>query len=122
MNYFSNGIFSGNILVVRKPGSRKTTLVQKLGMNNFFCDIKRAEWLSKMLLSERRETEIEAIFRWKTEFHYSQTVDELDDAIEDFIRLYSNNSPSIEETEKSVKVHNDYVGEASFFGDSFLIN
>ena len=35
-NYFYNGQFSGNIMVVRRTGCGKTTFIQNLGRNKMF--------------------------------------------------------------------------------------
>ena len=40
VGYFYHGIFERNILVVGQIGCGKTTFVQNLAKNKFFCDIR----------------------------------------------------------------------------------
>ena len=58
-------------------------------------------------------------FECEVEFHNPQTLDLLDNIIEYLKRLSSNDSSSNEETEKLGKNHNNFVREASFFGDPY---
>lgn len=80
--------------------------MEKLGLNIFFRDIKKVNGPSKIVLSQKRDAEIEASFECKVEFYYPQTMDKLDDSIEDFKPLFSNDSSSNEETEKSGNKNN----------------
>ena len=41
-----NGQFDGNILVVGRTNCGKTTFIEKLGLNNYFGDITKTEWIS----------------------------------------------------------------------------
>ena len=41
MTSIYNGQFSGNVLVVGRTGCGKTTFLEKLGVNNFFGNIKK---------------------------------------------------------------------------------
>ena len=41
-----NGQFYGNILVVGRTNCGKTTFIEKLGLNNYFGDITKTEWIS----------------------------------------------------------------------------
>ena len=43
MTSIYNGQFSGNILVVGQTGCGKTIFLEKLGVNNFFGNIKKTE-------------------------------------------------------------------------------
>ena len=80
--------------------------MEKLGLNIFFRDIKKVNGPSKIVLSQKRDAEIEASFECKVEFYHPQTMDKLDDSIEDFKPLSSNDSSSNEETEKSGNKNN----------------
>ena len=46
MTSIYNGQFYGNLLVVGRTGCGKTTFFEKLGLNNFFGDITKTEWIS----------------------------------------------------------------------------
>ena len=83
-NYIYNGKFSGNILIVGWTECRKTTFMQKLALNNFFGNLKKAEWVSGIELSKKREAEIETNFSCKTEFCYPADEDELSNQLEEF--------------------------------------
>ena len=92
-NYVYNGKFSGNILIVGRTECGKTTFMQKLALNNFFGNLKKAEWVSGIRLSKKREAEIETNFSCKIEFHYPADEDELSDQLEEF-KLKSENDES----------------------------
>ena len=64
-NYFYDGKFSSNILIVGRTECGKTIFVQKLALNNFFGDLQKAKWVSGIHLSKRREAEIEYNFSCK---------------------------------------------------------
>ena len=67
-NYVYDGKFSGNILIVGRTECGKTSFVQKLALNNFFGDLKKAKWVSVIHLSRTREAEIESNFSCKIIF------------------------------------------------------
>ena len=46
MSSIYDGQFYGNILVVGRTGCSKTTFLEKLGLNNFFSNILKTEWIS----------------------------------------------------------------------------
>ena len=46
MTSIYNGQFSENILVVGRTNCGKTTFIEKLGLNSFFGDIIKTEWVS----------------------------------------------------------------------------
>ena len=83
-NYIYNGKFSGNILIVGRTECGKTTFVQKLALNNFFGNLKKAKWVSGIRLSERREAEIGSNFSCKIDFYYPSDEDELSNKLEEF--------------------------------------
>ena len=79
-----NGQFSSNILVVGRTGCGKTTFLEKLGLNKFFGDIIKTEWISGIDIDKKREAEIQSYFRNETEVHVAKEQDELDSLIETF--------------------------------------
>ena len=82
-NYIYDGKFSGNILVLGRTECGKTTFEQKLALNNFFGELKKAEWVSGISITKEREAEIETNFSYKIEFYYPDNKDELNDTIEE---------------------------------------
>ena len=58
VNYTYDAKFEGNILVVGRTGSGKTTFVQNLRKNKLFGEIKEVYWISKIVLSTDRENNI----------------------------------------------------------------
>ena len=79
-----DGQFCGNILVVDRTGCGKTTLFEKLGLNNFFGNIIKTEWISGIDIDKKREAEIQSYFSNETEIHIAKEPDELDSLIETF--------------------------------------
>ena len=49
-----DGQFRGNILVVSRTGCGKTTFLEKLGLNNFFGNIIKTEWISKIDIDKKK--------------------------------------------------------------------
>ena len=62
MNYRYDSKFEGNILVVGRAGSEKTTFAQNLWRNNMFGETKDVVGLSKNPLSPEREDNIKSCF------------------------------------------------------------
>ena len=58
MTSIYNGQFHGNVLVVGRIGCGKTAFLEKLGLNNFFGNIIKTEWISGIDIDKRREAEI----------------------------------------------------------------
>ena len=83
-NYTYDGQFRGNILIVGRTCRGKTTFKQKLAVNNFFGKLKKAEWVSYISLTERREAEISSNFSCEIDYWYPRSTDELADLIEEF--------------------------------------
>ena len=77
-----DGQFHGNILVVGRTGCGKTTFLEKLGLNNFFGNIIKTEWISGIDIDKKREAEIQSYFSNETEVHVAKEPDELDSLIE----------------------------------------
>ena len=84
MTSIYDGQFSGNTLVVGRTDLRKTTFLEKLGLNNFFGDIIKIEWISGIDIDQKREVQIQSSFNNKTEVHIAKEPDELDSLIETF--------------------------------------
>ena len=84
MSSIYNGQFYDNILVVGRTGCGKTTFLEKLGLNNFFGNIIKTEWISGIDIDKKREAEIQSYFSNETEVHVAKEQDELDSLIETF--------------------------------------
>ena len=84
MTSIYNGQFYGNILVVGRAGCGKTTFLEKLGLNNFFGNIIKTEWISGIAIDKQREAKIQSYFSNETEVHVAKEQDELDSLIETF--------------------------------------
>ena len=72
MTSIYNVEFYGNILVVGRTGCGKTTFFEKLGLNKFFGDIIKTEWISGINIDKTRKTEIESYFSNETEDHIAK--------------------------------------------------
>ena len=84
MTSIYNGLFSGNILVVGRTGCGKTTFLEKLGLNKFFGDIIKTEWISGIDTDKKREAEIQSYLSNETEVDVAKEQDEPDSLIETF--------------------------------------
>ena len=84
MSSIYDGQFYGNILVVGRTGCGKTTFLEKLGLNNFFGNIIKTEWISGIDIDKKREAEIQSYFSNETEVHLAKEQDELDSLTETF--------------------------------------
>ena len=84
MSSIYDGQFYGNILVVGRTGCGKTTFLEKLGLNNFFGNILKTEWISGTDIDKKREVEIQSCFSNKTDVHIAKEQDELDSLNETF--------------------------------------
>ena len=69
LSSINNGQFSRNVLAVGKTGCEKTHFLQKLGLNKFFSNSVKTEWVSSTDIDEEREAEMQSCFTNKTEFH-----------------------------------------------------
>ena len=49
----------------------KTRFVQKLTVNNFLGEVKKAEWVSQIELSKSRDAEIHSCFSTQAQFNFS---------------------------------------------------
>ena len=102
MSSIYDGQFYGNILVVGRTGCGKTTFLEKLGLNNFFGNIIKTEWISGIDIDKKREVEIQSYFSNETEVHVVKEQDELDSLIATF-KLSSR-----EETTDDNNVNNSF--------------
>ena len=84
MSSIYDGQSRGNILVVDRTGCGKTTFLEKLGLNTFFGEIIKTEWVSGIDIDKKREAEIQSYFTNETEVHVANEPDELDSLIETF--------------------------------------
>ena len=84
MTSIYNGQFSGNILLVGKTGCGKTTFLEKLGLNKFFGELVKTEWISGIDINKKREAEIQSSFSNEAEVHIAKEPEELDSLIETF--------------------------------------
>ena len=73
-----DGTFSGNILLVGQTRCRKTCFVQSLGRNKIFGSIDSVDWISKVELSEIRQSFSYA----SAESHYPNDVAEFDTVLD----------------------------------------
>ena len=82
-NYTYSGKFSGNVLIVGRTECGKTTFMQKLALHNFFGKLKKAEWISGITLTKKREAEIQTNFSCKVESCYVADKDKFDALLEE---------------------------------------
>ena len=92
MTSLYNGQFYGNILVVGRTNCGKTTFIEKLGLNNFFGDIIKTEWISGIDIDKQREAKIQSYFSNDTEVHIAHEQEKLDSLIETFKQRSHENS------------------------------
>ena len=62
MTSIYDGQFSGNVLVVGRTGCGKTTFLEKLGLNNFFDDIIKTEWISGIDIDKKERDQNPVLF------------------------------------------------------------
>ena len=79
------------------------TFLEKLGVNNFFGDIIKPEWISGIDIDKQREADIQSYFSNEIEVHIAKEQDELDSLIETF-KLRSR-----EESDGSQNVNNFFA-------------
>ena len=71
-------------MVVDRTNCGKTTFFEKLGLNNFFRDIIKTEWISGIDIDKQKESEIQSYFKNETEPDIAQEQDKLNSLIETF--------------------------------------
>ena len=83
VNYIYIGRFEGNILVLGRTGSGKTTFLQNLGKNKLFGDIKEVYRISKIELSSDRENSIRDCFKDQiVDSEYPNNMEDFNDLLE----------------------------------------
>ena len=82
-NYTYSSKFSGNVLIAGQIECGKTTFLQKLALHNFFGKLKKAEWISGISLTKKREAEIQTNFSCEVEFYYPADEDRFDAILEE---------------------------------------
>ena len=102
MTSIYDGQFYGNVLVVGRTNCGKRTFLEKLGVNNFFGDIIKTEWIKGIDIEKQREAKIQSYFSNEIEVHIAKEQDELDSLIETF-KLRSR-----EESDDSQNVNNSF--------------
>ena len=72
MSSIYDGQFSGNILVVGRTGCVKITLLEKLGLNNFFGDIIKTERISGIDIDKKERPKSNLILVTKQKFMWQK--------------------------------------------------
>ena len=83
-----DGNISGNVLVLGSTGSGKTSLVQRLGWNGMFGELRKVNWIPKVEFSKCWESEIESCFSTEVEFYNPQEGYELEKTFRDLENIY----------------------------------
>ena len=68
MSSIYDGQFRGNILAVGRTGCGKTTFLEKLGLNNFFGEIIKTEWVSGIDIDKKERLKSNLILLKKQKF------------------------------------------------------
>ena len=122
IKYCYNGKFKGNILIVGRTRSRKTTFVQSLGKKNLFGDVKTVYWISKISLSQEREEKIKkCLGDEEVNFHYPENLDDFNYLVEAFMQKkseYVNNEIGEEMITDKLIVMDDVSGLADISDES----
>ena len=111
-NYTYSGKFSGNVLIVGRTECGKTTFMQKLAQHNFFGNLKKAEWISGISLTKKREAEIQTNFSCKVEFYYPADEDESDAIFEKLKSKSRGDEETADDNDYETNVNNVF-GENS---------
>ena len=56
MTSIYDGQFARNILVVGRTSCGKTTFLEKLGINKFFGNLVKTEWISGINIDKKRDS------------------------------------------------------------------
>ena len=83
-NHIYNGKFAGNVLIVYQMEHGKTTFIQNLGINKFFCALRKVEWVSGIELDTVREAGTQTCFSCDVDFHYAKDKHSFEDLLEQF--------------------------------------
>ena len=109
--------FGGNILAVGRTGCGKTTFLEKLGINRFFGDLVKTEWISGIDIYKKREAKIQSCFSNETEVHVAKEPDELELLVETF-KLRTHDIPD-ENDVNSLFGENKKNGSSYCYGRRF---
>ena len=90
----------------------KTTFMQKLALHNFFGELKKAEWISGISLTKKREAEIQTIFSSEVEYYYPADEDEFDAILEE-LKLKSRGDEETDDNDNHETNVNNVFGENS---------
>ena len=84
MSSIYDGQFRGSVLVVGKTGCSKTTVLQKLRIDNFFGKIVKTGWVSGIEIDEKIKAKIQSCLDNEVEINISKKPDKLDLLLENF--------------------------------------
>lgn len=76
--YVCDEKFERNVLIVLHSICGKTIFLQKLAVNNLFCELKEVKWMPKTELKSRREAKIEFYFNPEVNFYYLSNTSEFE--------------------------------------------
>ena len=99
----------GNIMILGKTGSGKTSLVQRWGLNGFF-KVNKVYWVSSLELDENRKTEIDSSFTQDVVFTVAPTVPILEKVIRE-LELIAQQKQQQEKADTSDTLDRDFIGE-----------
>ena len=86
VEYWYDGKFEGNILIVGQTGCGKTTFTQNITKSDLFTELKEIFWISKISLSTKREENIKSCFKKHVDFKYPQNLDDFNMELDFFQR------------------------------------
>ena len=72
------------MLVVRRTGCGKIYYIQKLAVTNFFCDLKKVEWVFYIDSRKSREAKMQSCFSCQVKFHCPKNLVIFDNLLEEF--------------------------------------
>ena len=114
-NSYSSAL-DGNIMVLGKTGSGKTSLVQRWGLNGFF-KIKKVYWISSLELDENRKTDIDSSFSQEVVFTVTPNVQVLERVIHE-LKIIAEQKQ--QESESNTSDERDVIGERTKY-DSLVV-
>ena len=85
--------------MVGKTACGKTGFVQRLGVNKFFGDIIKAEWVSYIKLDKKREAEIQSCFDCQLDFYYPRNKEHFGNLLEYFKTKSSSSDENLDEND-----------------------
>ena len=103
VSYSYDGKFEGNILIVGRTGCGETTVVQNLGKNKLFGDIKEVYWISKIELPNVKRKKLDCFKDQNVGFKYPKNID-----FNDLLKCYQ---------QKKSHYNENYLGETMILDD-----